>query len=323
MDDIRLLTKVATLYYKNQLSQQEIAQRLGLSRQTVGRFLQNALHLGIVKIEIQSELSFVSELETQLEAAFNLSEVLVVSPPADTDDAVKTAIGQATAHYLQRRIKNGDILAVASGSTTLLQCALSLKRAHLPNVKIVSLTGSMPSSPSLAYTIVHIMSKAWGANAVNLPAPNFVDNAEIKASLMSDSSIDAVVKLGQQANIALFGIGVISEASSPYRLGYVKFDLLEIVRSEGGVGEICGHAFNINGELCSPEISDRTVAIELSSLRTKELSIAVGGGLWKLDAIWGALQGKYCNVLITDEAVGRALLARKQAERPIVSQQHV
>ena len=171
----------------------------------------------------------------------------------------------------------------------------------------------MPSSPSLPYTIVHIMSQAWGANAVNLPAPNFVDSPEIKETLMSDSSIAAVIKLGQQANIAVLGIGVISEASSPYRLGYVKYDLLERVRRAGGVGEIFGHAYDINGELCSPEISERTIAIELSNLRTKELSVAVGGGLWKLDAIWGALQGKFCNVLITDEAVGRALLLRKRA----------
>lgn len=314
MEDIRLLVKVATLYYKSQLSQQEIAQRLGLSRQTVGRLLQQANRLGIVKIEIRSDLSFVSELELEMEEAFNLSEVVVVSPPADTDEVVKNSIGQATAEFLQRRIKNGDIVAVASGSTTLYQCAINLKRAYLPNLTVVSLTGSMPSSPSLPYTIVHIMGKAWNSNVVNLPAPNFVDRLEIKQSLMSDSSIESVLKLGHRANIAVFGIGVISEASSPYRLGYLKYDLLETVQQEGGVGEICGHAYNLNGEVCSPELSERTIAIELNALRTKELSVATAGGVWKVDAIWGALQGRYCNVLITDEATGRALLARKKQQ---------
>ena len=315
MDNVHLLTKIATLYYKSQLSQHDIAHRLGLSRQTVGRLLDQALKLGIVKIEISSNLFFVSDLEVQLEANFNLSEVVVVSPPADTDDAVKTVIGAATADFLQRRVKNHDIVAVASGSTTLYQCAIHLKRANLPNVTVVSLTGSTPSSPSPAYTIVHIMSKAWNAKPVMLPAPNFVDEHEIKKTLISDSNIDAVLKLGHRANIAVFGIGVVSEASSPYRLGYVSFDLLHIAQQEGAVGEICGHPFNVDGVLCSPTISERTVAIELDDLRSKELSVAAAGGEWKLDAIWGALQGKYCNVLITDTSTGRALLERKHGAR--------
>jgi deoxyribonucleoside regulator len=50
--------------------------------------------------------------------------------------------------------------------------------------------------------------------------------------------------------------------------------------------------------------------VELSSLRSKEVSVAVAGGLRKVDAIFGALRGRYCNVLITDEGTAKALLER-------------
>lgn len=315
-DDIRLLTKTATLYYKGKLSQVEIAQRLGLSRQTVGRLLQRASDLSIVRIEIQSPLSYASELELQLEEAFGLPEVVVVSSPLDTDEAIKVAIGTAAAEFIQRRVKDGDILGIVSGSTTLYQCAIRLRPTHFRDLTVVSLTGSAPRSPSPpnAETIVHSIGKALEAKIVSLPAPAFVDRADIKESLLSDSNIAAVLELGYHANIALLGVGAISEEFSPYKHGYVDYDLLQVIKHEGGVGEICGHAYNINGELCSPEISQRTVAIELESLRSKELSVAVTGGLRKLDAIWGGLQGKYFNVLITDEDTARALLARKRQQ---------
>jgi deoxyribonucleoside regulator len=316
-DNIRLLTKVALLYYKSHLSQAEIANRLGVSRQMVGRLLQRAADQGVVRIDIHSPLSYASELELQLEEIFGLSEVIVVTSPLESDDAVNSAIGEAAADFLQRRVKDGDILGIVSGSTALYQCATHLRAAHVANVTIVSLTGSSPRSPVPPHgeTILHSFGKAFGAKTVSLHAPAFVDRPDIKQSLLSDSNIASVLELGHQANIAIIGIGAISEEFSPYKHGYIDYELLQVIKKEGGVGEICGHAYDIHGSLCSPEISQRSIAIELENLRSKELTVALAGGLRKLDAIWGGLQGRYFNALITDEDTARALLARKhQAE---------
>src|SRR5512141_1336935 len=102
-DDARLLAKVATLYYKSQLSQLEIAQRLGISRQTAGRLLQRARDLGIVHVEIRSPLSHATDLEYSLEEALHLSEASVVTPHAEGEAATREALGKAGAEFLQRR----------------------------------------------------------------------------------------------------------------------------------------------------------------------------------------------------------------------------
>jgi deoxyribonucleoside regulator len=316
-DDVRLLVKVATLYYRSQYSQSQIAERLGLSRQTVGRLLQRASDTGIVHIEIRSPLSTVADLERQLEDTFNLLEAVVVSPSAETDDAIKQALGEVTAAYLTRRLKDGDVLGIVSGSTTLHQCALHLERSKRSSMTVVALTGSAASfglAQLYADSTVLLIGRTLGAKTVLMPAPAFVDRPEIKATLMSDSNIAGIIDLGRRANIALFGIGTISERSSPYQQGFFGDDLLAIMREEGAVGEICGHAFDLHGAVCSPEISARTIAIELDSLKTKELSIAVAGGAWKADAMLGVLNGRYCNVFITDEGAARALLERRHAD---------
>ena len=48
----RRLVEVARLYYDENLSQQAIADRLGVSRSSIAHFLQHARETGIVRIEI-------------------------------------------------------------------------------------------------------------------------------------------------------------------------------------------------------------------------------------------------------------------------------
>lgn len=53
--------------------------------------------------------------------------------------------------------------------------------------------------------------------------------------------------------------------------------------------------------------------MELADFRSKRLAVGVAGGLRKVEAILGALAGRYCNVLITDAATAGALLRRYEA----------
>jgi len=71
------LLAVARLYYEDDLSQQQIADRLGVSRSTVSRLLQLAREQGIVHIEIRPPTS-VSQLSAWLQGALKLRKAVVV-----------------------------------------------------------------------------------------------------------------------------------------------------------------------------------------------------------------------------------------------------
>lgn len=65
-NDKRILVKVAYMYYDENMTQQEIADKLGVSRPSVSRMLQKARQNGIVEIKIRYEGSF-TKLEDALE----------------------------------------------------------------------------------------------------------------------------------------------------------------------------------------------------------------------------------------------------------------
>src|SRR6516225_10415522 len=70
--------RVAWYYYKDELTQDEIAKRLSLSRASVGRLLDRARRVGLVTINLNTEYLDAFELSAELRRVFNLSEALVV-----------------------------------------------------------------------------------------------------------------------------------------------------------------------------------------------------------------------------------------------------
>jgi len=310
MDDTHLLTKVATLYYKSMLNQQEIAERLGLSRQTIGRYLKRAQEMGIIQIEINSRLEYSADLEYQLEQTFHLAEAIVVTPPLETEESVKEALGEAGAGFLQRRVLPNDIVGVA-WSSTILQCALHLPQMDARRVMVVQLNGSenRNSYSTSSERIVEQIARAFQGTTEHMSIPMLVDHAEIKRSLLSDSHIAASLELARRSQVALFGVGIPSTHSSLYQAGYLDDALLAQLSAVGAVGEILGRFFDAQGQICLSELNDRTIAVELENLKTKRISAAVAAGEHKVMAILGMIRGGYCNVLITSKDTAKALLS--------------
>ena len=73
--------RIAWMYYVEGLTQNEIADKLGIGRVTVVRNINEALKQREVKIWIEGEIAECFELEAQLKKAFGLREAIVVPEP--------------------------------------------------------------------------------------------------------------------------------------------------------------------------------------------------------------------------------------------------
>ncbi len=74
----RLSIEAAKLYYQSDYSQQQIAERLDLSRPTVSRPLQYAKEKGYVQIRVMDPFEDLDELGAKLEEKYGSLEAHVV-----------------------------------------------------------------------------------------------------------------------------------------------------------------------------------------------------------------------------------------------------
>ena len=82
--------------------------------------------------------------------------------------------------------------------------------------------------------------------------------------------------------------------------------------SQGVVGDLCGHMFNVEGHFVEHEVSRRTLSIPIADLRRAGRVVAVAGGTSKATSLLGAARTGIPHVLITDQLTAERLLALTQ-----------
>ena len=249
----RLSIDVAKLYYKSDYSQQQIANKLNLSRPTVSRLLQYAKEKGFVQINIADPIEDNSSLEEALCEKYNLDVVKIAYAPLNTTNEIKKSISMKAADYLYEIVKDGDIIGVSWG-TTIYNMALNLKHKALKGVQIVQLKGGISHSQSntYAYEVVELFSEAFSTVGRYLPLPVMFDTAQIKELIERDKHIKKILDLGRQANIAVFTVGTVKNDALLFRLGYIDKKDRDIIQNRA-VGDICSRFIDAQGNICDKE----------------------------------------------------------------------
>lgn len=312
MDDEkqRLSIEAARLYYLSDYSQQDIAQRLGVSRPTVSRLLQFAKEHGYVRIDIVDPLEDLDALGHELKLKYMLDTVLVCYSPLNEYQEIQKHISKKAAEYLHETVQDSDIIGVTWG-TTMYSVARQLEPKQVKGVEVVQLKGGVSHSHVNTYAAetVNLFAEAFHTAARYLPLPVIFDSITVKEMVEKDRHIQRIIQLGRQANIAVFTVGTVKEDALLFRLGYFNKEEQERLQHTGA-GDICSRFFDAQGNICVDEINSRTVGIDLPDLRKKEKSILVAGGQRKIEAIRAALTGKYANILVTDQYTAQALLRK-------------
>ncbi|WP_106767044.1 sugar-binding transcriptional regulator [Paenibacillus faecalis] len=304
----RLSIEAARLYYLSDFSQQDIANRLGVSRPTVSRLLQYAKEQGYVRVSIVDPLEDLDALGEQVKRRYKLEQVLVCYSTLNEYREIQKQISKKAAEYLHETVQDADIIGVSWG-VTMHTIAQELQRKQVKGVEVVQLKGGVSHSHVNTYAAetINLFADAYNTIARYLPLPVIFDHIEVKKMVEEDRHIQRIIQLGKQANIAIFTVGTVQENALLFRLGYFNEEEKKLLQSNGA-GDICSRFIDAQGNICSDSINDRTVGIELEDLRNKDKSILVAGGQRKIDAIKAALYGRYANILVTDQYTAQALL---------------
>lgn len=299
----------AWLYYEERLTQEEIADRLGVSRATVVNFLQEARERGVVTIAVSSEHLQSVRVAREIARRFGLAKCVVVP-----DDGGRSAdyerIGRAGARYLLEVLGPGDVLGVSWGRT-VLSLGAALAQASLPHVSVVQIAGSAIGTEDFTPEFcTSIIANRIGARCVNLHAPGIVSRPEIKALFMQEPSLVAQFDLLRSCTKILFGVTGTGTGSTAIRSGYLSEETARPYLERGAVGVISGRFIDMQGRPVLGELDERIIGLTLDEIIRIPERICVAGGRDKVDAILGMLAGGYATVLVTDEVTALALLAQ-------------
>jgi DNA-binding transcriptional regulator LsrR (DeoR family) len=316
-NESRILTKVARMYYIDEMNQSQIAKKLGVHRTTISRMLKKAREEEIVKIEIENDYNEYIELERKLEENFNLKEVCVVpSSSKQTEEVKKRNLGLAGVDLLKRIIKDGNIMGFAWGTTLaalaeeLLAHKEECKSADLTIIPLVGGPGDMNNKYDVN-TIISKVATTFNATERHLYVPAITSEKSTKEALIKDANIREVLEFWDKVDIAVVGIGTPIKSSNMIWTGYFGNEDIEYLTEKNAVGDICSRYYDIDGNIIDSYISDRTIAIELEKLQDINYSIAVAESVDKVPSILGALRGGFINVLITNEITARKLINYK------------
>ena len=309
-ESIRLINTILTLYYLEEMTQTEIAQRLGFSTAKVNRLLLQAREQGYVNITIKTPFQQLFELEDRLKAVFGLQDAIVIPAVAESSSTPLNALGNIAAEFLLEHLRDGDILGVGGGSavSAILQ-ALAPNRKY--DVEVVPLLGAVQGeiTNDVNYLATNIAERL-GGKAYQLHAPAFVDTPEHCETLRSMGPVKEILDIARRANIALVGVGTVDAEVSRF----VQFTALSaeemrrIAEHCGGVGDINAFVYDIEGQACAHEYADRIVGLTLAELKKIPYRVGVAATAAKALPLYGALRGGYLHALITDETAARGIL---------------
>ena len=317
IDELRLMAKVARMYYRDGLRQVQITDRLNIHQSTVSRLLKRAETEGIVRMTLTMPSGLHPELEDALQSSFGLREAIVVDA-GDHEDLIVRDLGAAAAFYLETTLKARDVVGISSWSAALLAMVEAIHPGPRTGVsQVVQILGGIgnPGAELHATQLTRRLANLLGGVATLLPAPGAVGSADARRVMLKDRYVQEAIAVFKSITVALVGIGSVTPSKMLAASGNVfSSKELKSLSERGAVGDICLRFFDANGAPVVTPLNDRVIAIELSDLKRVDRVVGIAGGRRKFAAIRGALRGRRVNVLITDKGTAERLVKSASAD---------
>jgi DNA-binding transcriptional regulator LsrR (DeoR family) len=298
------------LYYVAGNNQEQIARKLGVSRQTAQRLVSLSVSEGLVKVRLDHPIGRCMELAEQLRRryALDLSEV-VPSDPASASTVL--GVAQAAAAEIERRLRAPDPIIMAIGTGRTLKATIEqLTPMEAPQHKIVSLTGNIaPDGSASFYNVIFNMADAIKARSFPMPLPVIASSREERDMLLRQPMVKETLALAARADITFVGIGDLGADAPLFLDGFISEPELKALQKAGAIGEIVGWAFDAQGRMIEGLTNDRVASAPLPSRETS-LVVALAMGERKVPGVRAAINRRLINGLLTDERTAESLLGR-------------
>jgi DNA-binding transcriptional regulator LsrR (DeoR family) len=296
------------LYYVAGNTQDEIARKLGVSRQAAQRLVSLAVSEKLVKVRLDHPIAHCMELSHRLVQRFELKKCDVAPSDPAAPNAI-TGIAQAGAAEMERHLRSNHPKIVAIGTGRALRASVEqLSPMDCPQHRIVSLLGNMMLDGSAtAYNVVIRMAERVNARHYPMPLPVFANTSDEKKVLHNQEPVRNILELCAKADAIFVGIGNIGDDAPLHVDGFLSRSEIRSLLRAGAAGEITSWIYDAKGRLLDGYINDRVNSAPIAP-RPEAFVCGIAAGEAKVAAMLGALRGKLVNALITNEHTAGLLL---------------
>ncbi len=302
--DVR--TRAAWLYYMEGLTQDAVAQTLGMTRARVLRMLASCREDGTVQITVTSPLTRCVTLERQIEKRHGIERAVVIPRPRDPADTA-ALVGAATGTYLASMLADGMTIGLGWGRT-LSSSLPALPQKQFGKLTVVSLLGGLTRA-----TAFNPSEFAWrfadrlGAECFMMAAPVFAPDAHVRDALVHHSGMEDVFAQAGRLDIALVSVGELSPNSTLVRYGLLSKEDVGSLTRAGAVGDLLCRFIDADGRMLEHPLNDRVISADPTLLRRSRRVVLSSGGWEKAIVVLAAVRLLKPEVLITDEVVAELL----------------
>ncbi|GAD88489.1 MULTISPECIES: sugar-binding transcriptional regulator [Vibrio] len=308
--DSDLLTEISVAYYQDGATQEEISKKFSISRAKVGRMLKQARDEGIVEITVKYHPVFSAKIEQRLMQRFGIKRALISLDQSD-EEAQRQLIAGLVSNYLTQTLKSGMVISVGQGRN-VSSVAHYVGVVSPRDCKFVCSIGGIHPRGGMfnADHICRQLAKKYGGTSETLYAPAYAENREQKLAFMQNATIKQTLDLARKSDVALVGIGDMSENSYMVDLGWFTANEVAQARLEQGVvGDFAGYDFfDINGKVAHTVMSDRVIGLGMEEFRLISEVIAIASENSKPLALLGALRSGAIDVIATNVSNALTLL---------------
>ncbi|WP_276122296.1 sugar-binding transcriptional regulator [Pararhizobium qamdonense] len=305
----QILHKAAWLYYTHGLRQDEVAQRLNISRASVATYLRRARETGIVNIATSTQLFADDILARQLEDALGLTSVWIVPEDRQAMDPTAEMPVVAAAVFLEL-INKGDRVGVAWGRT-VYHLADVMPYADLQGVTVVQLCGNLgaPYSyrPDQCTTEI---ARRLNAEGINVYAPLVLSSEELAAALRAEPVIREQMATISDCQLALYSVGGIEDDSHLVKCGALTAQEMHALGEKGAAGVIAGQIIDHDGQWLDCAHNRRCISADLDSIRAIGKRMMVIQEDSKFEPLVAAIKGGFASHLVVTTSMARRLLER-------------
>lgn len=303
-----ILSQIAEDYYLNKLPFGDISKKYNISRYLVNKYLNEAVKVGIVKIEITENSNRNPQIENILRDKFKDINFYVVQ---DDINNITTSehLANFAATYVDEVLQDNNKIVGLTWGETIYTMIDSLKNRPLERVKFTQFLGENMKYNSTAGSMrmVERAAKKVSGEFLTLPAPLYILNDSVRNGLYSEPSLQNTIAVADNMDALITGVGTILSLDSIPIWKQNLNAIFSTVNTQEIAGLIYGRPYDINGHFLNLE-ADKVLGLSIDQILKVPKRICLVRGKSKYKPVIGAIKGKLITDVIMTEGMAYKIL---------------